>query len=190
MIQINEKPEVQNAGQTGLQDDTEPEVPLDEVELKAPDAGMKEMFLMIEFQIWRAKRLAVRQDKRYQARERLRQARENEDRPGRGKSTFVISVPTMAKIVKHIKSLHTRSSREVCRILILMYKYGKDFSKTRPKVNRRTAKRYLLAAFRDLEISTGVRKEPSLWTLGTSHNLLRDAKIAGVDLEAEQFLIV
>ncbi len=190
MTQISDKPEIQHADQAGSPDGLKAEVQMDEAELKAPNAGMKEMFLMIEFYTWRARRLANRQNKKYQARERIRQARENRDRQGRGKYIFVISVPTIAKITKHIKSLHTRSSREVCRILILMYKYGKDFSKTGPKVDRRTASRYLLAAFKALGISTGVRNEPSLWTLGTSHNLLRDAKIAGVDLEAEQFLIV
>ena len=190
MTQISDRPENRHADQAGSPDGLKAEVLMDEAEAEELAAAMQESFLMIEFYTWRARRLANRQDKKYQARERIRQARENRDRQGRGKYIFVISVPTIAKIIKHIKSLYTRSSREVCRIMIMMYKYGRDFSKTEPKVDRKTVNRYLLTAFKALGISTGVRKEPSLWTLGTSHNLIRDAKIAGVNLETELFLIV
>ncbi len=189
-MQVSAKPGVKHVDQTDSKDGTEPEVQIDEAELKAPDAGMTEMFLMIEFQIWRAKRLANRQDKRYQARERLRQARENQDRPGRGRSTFVISVPTMLTILKYIQGLHTRSSHEVRRIMIMMYRCGLDFRETEPKVDHKTINRYLVKAFKDLQIWIGARKAPNLWTLKTSYNLRRDARIARVDLKDERFMSV
>lgn len=190
MTQDRDKPGDQPVGQAATKDGSDPKVPLDEVELKALDEGMRNMFMMFEFHLWKAKRLALRQDKRYQARERLRQARENQDRPGRGKSTFVISVPTMTRILQHIKSLKTSSSHEVRRVMIKMYRYGLDFDETAPNVSRKTVHRYLGRAFKDLQIWTGALREPSLWTLKASYNLRRDARIARVNLENESFLIV
>ncbi len=169
MMQDHGKPGDQPVDQTDSRDGTVHQVPLDEAEHKALDAGMKNMLMMMEFQIWRAKRLALRQDKRYQARERLRQARENQDRPGRGASTLIISVPTMVMILKYIKSLQTRSSHEVRRIMIMMYRYGLDFRETEPKVDHKTVHRYLVRGFKDLQIWTGIQRAPSLWTLKTGN---------------------
>ncbi len=132
MTQISEKSEAQHADQAGSHDGTEPEVLTLENEAKRLAAGFNELSLWAEFHVWRVRRMANRQDKKYQARERIRQARANRDRQGRGKYIFVISVPTIAKIIKHIKSLRTRSSR----VGIGFEKEGKFFNQAKRRIER------------------------------------------------------
>jgi len=128
-------------------------------------------------------------DKKYQAMERIRQCRDNSNREGRGKSIFVMSRPTFAGIIRAVRNSAGYSKRETARILLEMYIHGRSFNQTKPKVSRRTAHRYLISAFRNLQTFTGYGMEPSLATLRASHNLMRDAKLLGRDLSTD-FLIV
>ncbi len=120
---------------------------------------------------------------------RIIECHRNSIEPGRGKFVFIITRTTFERIIQCIEESGDYFAQEVVRILMAMYYDGANFTETGPEVTRKTVTRQLRAAFRALDISIGDWKQPGIWTIKISHNLLKDAEEMGVDLK-NWFLVV
>lgn len=101
---------------------------------------------------------------------------------GRGKFTFIITKDTFERIIQYIEDAGGYSSEEVVRVLYAMFYDGATFAEVDPQVTRKTVTRQLQSAFQALDLLRSNWKQPSLWTIKTSHEMLKDAEEAEVDL--------
>lgn len=181
------------------QDTSECTPPVSPEESGGPDQTALDLAQMSDalrqgFEMVRAQDLLA-QEKRRKAKlkmkkdRRIAEYRQNQDRIGRGKYSFIISRSTFEQIVECIRSSGAYKKIEIVRILRVMYHESKCFYETLPAVDRKTVQRQFRAAFRKLDLYVGDWKQPSLGVITSSGRLLKEAEEAEVDL-AEDFLVV
>ncbi|MCH8838485.1 MAG: hypothetical protein IIA60_11930 [Candidatus Marinimicrobia bacterium] len=113
----------------------------------------------------------------------------NAHEEGRGKFIFIITQPTFEQIIQYIEDAGGYSAKAVVDVLHAMFFDGASFTEIDPEVTRNTVNRQLRKAFKALDLNIGNWKQPGLWTITTSHRMLRDAEVAEVDL-GDYFLVV